>query len=63
MTDAGKTCFVRLMKSCELEKAARPSEQALSWNYEEAKDWKYDLCFVKYLTVIETNSPIGFDQR
>ena len=60
LKDALKSPFVRLMESYGLERARRLSEQALSWGYEKAGGWAYDFRFIKYLTVIETNSPVGF---
>jgi len=60
--DALKSRFVRLMESHGLEKARKLSEQALVWGYGKAKSWAYDWGFIRYLTVIESNSPVGFDQ-
>jgi hypothetical protein len=62
LNDALKSPFVRAMKSYGLERARRLSEQAQFWGYKEAKSWKYDFGFVKYLTVIETNNAMGFGQ-
>ena len=60
LRDALKSPFVRLMESHGLERARSLSEQAQSWGYGKAEGWAYDLGFIKYLTVIETNNSIGF---
>ena len=60
LKDALKSPFVKLMESYGLETARKLSRQALSWGYRKAEGWTYDFGFVKYLTVIETNNPIGF---
>jgi hypothetical protein len=62
LSDCLKSPFVRLMESYGLERARKLSDQALFWGYKEANSWKYDFGFVKYLTVIETNSAMRFGQ-
>ncbi len=61
LRDALKSRFVRLMESYGLERARKVSEQAQGWGYVAARSWAYDFGFVRYLTVIKINCPVGFD--
>ncbi|MFB0543628.1 MAG: hypothetical protein ACETVR_02490 [Candidatus Bathyarchaeia archaeon] len=62
LRDALKTPFVRLMETHGVERARRLSQQALAWGHRGAEGWGHDFGFIKYLTVIETNNPLGFGQ-
>ena len=60
LRNALKSRFVRLMELYGLERARRISDQALSWGHTDAETWMYDFGFIKYLTAIEMNNPVGF---
>jgi len=60
LKDALKSRFVRLMESLGRERARRLSKQAQSWGYRDAERWAHDFSFVRYLTAVETNNPVGF---
>ncbi len=54
-----KSRFVRHMESFGLEEARKIAEQAVCFGYERAKDWVYDFNFIRYLTMLNMNTPSG----
>jgi hypothetical protein len=60
LNDVLKSPFVRLMESYGLKQARKISQQALSWGFNEAKGWAYDLGFMTYLTALKMNSLTEF---
>ena len=60
LRDALKSGFVRRMEEFGLRRAKELTRQAVEWGYGAARGWAYDLCFVRFLTLIDVNKPTGF---
>jgi hypothetical protein len=60
LRDALKNGFVRRMEEYGLGQALKMARIAVDWGYAIAVDWSSDIGFVRYLTVMDLNSPTGF---
>ena len=60
MRDAMRSEFARRMEEYGLMKAREVSRQALRFGYEAADVWALDRGFVRYLTLVDVNSPPGW---
>jgi hypothetical protein len=60
LRDALKSGFVRRMEEYGLGRALKMARIAVDWGYAIAVDWSSDIGFVRYLTVMDLNSPTGF---
>ena len=60
LRDSMKSGFVRHMEEKGRERARNMAFLAIKWGHEKARGWISDIGFVKYLTMIEFNWPMGF---
>ena len=60
LKDALKSPFVRLMETYGIEKARSISWKAVEWGHDTAGEWANAVGFIRYLTVLDFNSPIGW---
>jgi len=60
LNDAMKSGFARCMESFGFRRARIVVGQAVTFGCVGARSWADDLGFVRYLTFIEVNSPIGW---
>jgi len=61
LRDALKSGFVKQMEAFGFKRARELAKLALQWGYGAAQVWASDLCYVRYLTLIEMNQPTGFN--
>lgn len=60
LRDALKSRFVRRMEEFGFRRAREVARQAVEWGYGAAMGWASDLGFVRYLTLMDVNKPMGF---
>jgi len=57
---ASKSSFVRYMECFGVMEAKKIAAQAIAFGRSEAESWAHDMGFVRFLTVMKINSPMGF---
>ena len=55
-----KSGFVRRMEEFGLRRAREVARQAVEWGSGAAMGWASDLGFIRYLTLMDVNRPMGF---
>lgn len=60
LREALKGPFARMMERYGVEKAWMMSRTAVGWGYGAAGEWAREVGFVRYLTVLDFNSPSGW---
>ena len=63
LNDAMRSGFARRMESFGFRRAREVAGQAVTWGCVGARSWAGDLGFVRYLTFVEVNAPIGWSAR
>jgi len=57
LRDALKSGFVRRMEDYGIKRARKLAAQAVEWGYHSARAWASDFGFVRYVTLLDVNSP------
>jgi hypothetical protein len=60
LNEAMRSGFVRHMRSFGVRRAREIRDQAVGFGYSGARGWLWDQGFVRYLTFVEVNAPIGW---
>ena len=63
LNDAMRSGFARRMEVFGFRRARMVAGQAVAFGCVAAKGWADDMGFVRYLTFVEVNSPIGWSAR
>lgn len=58
--DALKSSFVKIVEHYGFEQAKKMSTRAVEWGYAAAKNWRHNLDFARYLTLINMNAQEGW---
>jgi len=61
LREALKSEFVRKMEEYGFAKARALAKQAAEWNNRIARGWASDLKFVRYVTFLRVNEPLGWE--
>ena len=60
LRDALLSPFARQVINYGLRRVKTLASLAVSWGYEAARDWMYDLDFARYVTLLEVYRPSGW---
>jgi len=60
LRDAMKSAFTRHVESYGFKRVVQLVKQAKAMGCERALEWLHDMSFIRYLTFIDINQPIGY---